>query len=46
MAGASPETLLTAQAWVFCSLATLLVWFSDGRIRPPAAGSAMARWSA
>jgi drug/metabolite transporter (DMT)-like permease len=38
LAGAPPETLLAAQAWVFCSLATLLVWYSDGRIRPPAAG--------
>jgi len=38
LAGSSPETLLTTQAWVFCSLATLFVWFSDGRIRPPAAG--------
>jgi len=34
MAGSAPETLLTAQAW----LATLFVWYSDGRIRPPAAG--------
>jgi drug/metabolite transporter (DMT)-like permease len=38
LAGSSPETLLTMQAWVFCSLATLLVWLSDGRVRPPAAG--------
>jgi uncharacterized membrane protein len=38
LAGSSPETLLATQAWVFCSLATLFVWFSDGRIRPPAAG--------
>jgi drug/metabolite transporter (DMT)-like permease len=38
LAGSTPETLLATQAWVFCSLATLFVWFSDGRIRPPAAG--------
>jgi len=38
LAGATPETLLAMQAWVFCSLATLFVWFTDGRIKPPAAG--------
>lgn len=38
LAGSPPETLLTMQAWVFCSLATLFVWFADGRIRPPRAG--------
>jgi drug/metabolite transporter (DMT)-like permease len=38
LAGSTPETLLATQAWVFCSLATLFVWFADGRIRPPAAG--------
>jgi drug/metabolite transporter (DMT)-like permease len=38
VAGARPETLLATQAWVFCSLATLVVWLSDGRIRPPRAG--------
>jgi drug/metabolite transporter (DMT)-like permease len=38
LAGSSPETLLTTQAWVFCSLATLFVWFYDGRIKPPVAG--------
>jgi drug/metabolite transporter (DMT)-like permease len=38
LAGATPETLLTAQALVFTSLATLVVFWSDGRIRPPAAG--------
>jgi drug/metabolite transporter (DMT)-like permease len=37
-AGSPPETLLATQAWVFCSLATLVVWLSDGRIRPPRAG--------
>ncbi len=38
LAGATPEALLATQAWTFCSLATLFVWFSDGRIRPPAEG--------
>jgi drug/metabolite transporter (DMT)-like permease len=38
LAGSTPETLLATQAWVFCSLATLFVWFSDGRINPPKAG--------
>ena len=38
MAGATPETLLATQAWVFCSLATLVVWFADGHVRPPPAG--------
>jgi drug/metabolite transporter (DMT)-like permease len=38
LAGSPPETLLATQAWVFCSLATLFVWFSDGRIKPPRAG--------
>jgi drug/metabolite transporter (DMT)-like permease len=38
LAGSPPETLLTTQAWVFSSLATLFVWFTDGGIRPPRAG--------
>jgi drug/metabolite transporter (DMT)-like permease len=38
LAGSTPETLLSAQAWVFCSLATLFVWFADGRVKPPRAG--------
>jgi drug/metabolite transporter (DMT)-like permease len=38
LAGSPPETLLSAQAWVFCSLATLFVWFTDGRVKPPRAG--------
>lgn len=36
--GSTPETLLSAQAWVFCSLATLFVWFTDGRVKPPRSG--------
>jgi drug/metabolite transporter (DMT)-like permease len=40
LAGSPPETLLATQAWVFCSLATLFVWVSDGRIKPPSAGFA------
>lgn len=40
LAGSPPETLLATQAWVFCSLATLFVWISDARIRPPSAGFA------
>ena len=40
LAGSPPETLLATQAWVFCSLATLFVWFSDGRMSPPRAGFA------
>jgi uncharacterized membrane protein len=38
LAGSPPETLLATQAWVFCSLATRFVCFSDGHIRPPKAG--------
>jgi drug/metabolite transporter (DMT)-like permease len=38
LAGSPPETLLATQAWVFSSLATLFVWFTDGGIRPPRAG--------
>ncbi|MBX9840935.1 MAG: EamA family transporter [Xanthobacteraceae bacterium] len=38
LAGSPPETLLATQAWVFCSLATLFVWFYDGRIKLPRAG--------
>jgi drug/metabolite transporter (DMT)-like permease len=38
LAGSPPETLLATQAWVFCSLATLFVWYADGRVRPPRAG--------
>ena len=38
LAGSTPETLLASQAWVFCSLATLFVWFSDGCIKPPQTG--------
>lgn len=32
--GAKPETLLSAQAWVFCSLATAFVLIVDRRLRP------------
>jgi drug/metabolite transporter (DMT)-like permease len=38
LAGSPPETLLSTQAWVFCSLATLFVWFADGRVKPPRSG--------
>jgi drug/metabolite transporter (DMT)-like permease len=38
LAGSPPETLLATQAWVFCSLATLFVWFANGRVKPPRAG--------
>jgi drug/metabolite transporter (DMT)-like permease len=38
LAGSPPETLLSTQAWVFCSLATAFVWFADGRVKPPRAG--------
>jgi drug/metabolite transporter (DMT)-like permease len=38
LAGSPPETLLATQAWVFCSLATLFVWFADGRVKPPRVG--------
>ncbi len=31
--GAVPETMVAAQAWTFCSLATLLRWLSERRIR-------------
>jgi drug/metabolite transporter (DMT)-like permease len=32
--GALPETLVSAQAWVFSSLATFLHWFAGRRLRP------------
>jgi uncharacterized membrane protein len=32
--GAKPETLLSAQAWVFCTLATAFVLVVDRRLRP------------
>lgn len=35
MHGALPETILSAQAWTFCSLATLFVLFEDRALRPP-----------
>ncbi|MCF8477430.1 MAG: EamA family transporter, partial [Pseudolabrys sp.] len=34
--GALPETMVSAQAWVFCSLATLFNWWPERRIRIPA----------
>ena len=36
--GSNPETLLSAQAWVFSTLATAFVWLGERRINPPAAG--------
>jgi uncharacterized membrane protein len=33
--GALPETILSAQAWIFCSLATLFVLASDRSLRLP-----------
>jgi drug/metabolite transporter (DMT)-like permease len=35
--GASPETILSAQAWTFCSLATAFVYAQDRALRPPRA---------
>jgi drug/metabolite transporter (DMT)-like permease len=35
--GASPETILSAQAWTFCSLATAFVYAADRRLSPPRA---------
>jgi drug/metabolite transporter (DMT)-like permease len=35
MQGANPETLLSTQAWVFCSLATLFVFAADRRLQVP-----------
>ncbi|HEY4140747.1 MAG TPA: EamA family transporter [Pseudolabrys sp.] len=35
--GALPETIMTAQAWLFCPLATLLVWLNDRNLSTPAA---------
>jgi uncharacterized membrane protein len=35
--GAPPETILSTQAWIFCSLATVYVYASDRTVRPPAA---------
>lgn len=34
--GALPETMVSAQAWVFCSLATLFNWWQERRLRIPA----------
>ena len=33
--GALPETMVAAQAWVFCSLATVSAYWRDGRFRVP-----------
>jgi uncharacterized membrane protein len=33
--GATPETMVAAQAWVFCSFATGFNWFSDGGFHVP-----------
>jgi len=33
--GALPETMVSAQAWVFCSLATLFNWWPERRLRIP-----------
>ena len=34
--GALPETMVSAQAWVFCSLATLFNWWPERRFHIPA----------
>jgi uncharacterized membrane protein len=34
--GASPETIMTGQALVFCPLATLVTWLTDRNLRTPA----------
>lgn len=34
--GALPETIMAAQAWLFCPLATLLVWLNDRNLKTPA----------
>lgn len=34
--GALPETIMAAQAWVFCPLATLVVWLTDRNLNTPA----------
>jgi transporter family protein len=34
--GALPETIMAAQGWFFCPLATLVVWFTDRNLRTPA----------
>jgi uncharacterized membrane protein len=34
--GALPETMVAAQAWVFCSLATISAWLGDNGLRVPA----------
>ncbi len=34
--GASPETIMTGQAWLFCPLATLVTWLTDRNLRTPA----------
>jgi uncharacterized membrane protein len=33
--GALPETMVSAQAWVFCSLATVFNWWPERRLRIP-----------
>jgi uncharacterized membrane protein len=33
--GALPETMVSAQAWVFCSLATLFNWWPERQLRIP-----------
>ncbi len=34
-AGTDPETMVAAQAWVFCSLATIFGWLGEGGLRVP-----------
>jgi uncharacterized membrane protein len=34
--GALPETIMTAQAWLFCPLATLMTFLTDRNLRTPA----------
>ena len=41
--GAVPETMVAAQAWTFCSLATLFGLLREGRIRIPPKGWATPR---
>jgi uncharacterized membrane protein len=33
--GSTPETIMAAQAWLFCPLATAFSWRQDGRLRAP-----------
>ena len=39
-----PETIIAAQAWAFCSTATLIEWLRERRLTSGRAAGAIRRW--